>query len=332
MASPKQYAYYIKGNKLAVTQKNTSFNNDPNSRNYGSDSKDVQWESPLESVTDGIELEYTYAPTYTNTSTSTKDSDYFRFLGWGSDGTNLVLFTGTTSIGLVYDLTSKFAAGDNVIIKGSGRWNGIHEVSSASAGGVLTLKTKCSLDHAKVAVNVDITTAGDVTGEDQTATALLDTFKDTWGSQETPHIFIAGAANNANNGFFKVTYSELGDLSTKITLNSRYYFHQISYDRVSGTPSCQAADDHALVLYQSFYDEIEVYKGVTVMEDESFELDLPRYLSRAVVLYLKAKVNEDLGEIDKHEYYMREFKKQVEKHNNSKGSSFRQVQGFWGLR
>ena len=205
MAQVREYAYTVVGNILRLVEKDVNFDNDPTSKNYGPGVDRGEWKSPLATVGDGLQLQYTYAPTYANTSTSTINSDYFRFLGWGSDGTNLLLFTGATAIASVYNLTSKFSAGDNVIIKGSGRWNGLHEVSSASAGGVLTLKTKCSLDHAKIAINVDVNSVGGISGEDQSATALLDPFVDTWGSQETPYIFIADAAANGNNGFFKVS-------------------------------------------------------------------------------------------------------------------------------
>ena len=51
----KKYAYYIKGNKVAIIQKNVT---DASVEDYGS------YKSPTEAVTDGIELEYTYAPWY----------------------------------------------------------------------------------------------------------------------------------------------------------------------------------------------------------------------------------------------------------------------------
>ena len=47
--------------------------------------------------------------------------------------------------------------------------------------------------------------------------------------------------------------------------------------------------------------------------DETFEIDLNRYQSNAVVYYLKAKNAEDMGDMEKREYFMRLFKKQVEK-------------------
>ena len=64
MASSKQYGYYIEGNKIAIVEKDVSFDNDPNSKDYGPGANLSQYKSPLSDVTDGLQLQYTYAPTY----------------------------------------------------------------------------------------------------------------------------------------------------------------------------------------------------------------------------------------------------------------------------
>ena len=50
MAIVRQYAYFLKGNKVAVVEKDTAFDNDANSRDYGPGSDRAQWKSPLASV------------------------------------------------------------------------------------------------------------------------------------------------------------------------------------------------------------------------------------------------------------------------------------------
>ena len=60
-----------------------------------------------------------------------------------------------------------------------------------------------------------------------------------------------------------------------------------------------------------------------MLEDESFDLDLPLYLQKALVYYVKAKLAEDAGELKLREYAMREFKKMIEKHENSRISGVR---------
>ena len=57
--STKQYAYYLEGNKIAIVQKNVSFNNNVSSKEYGPGVVKSAWESPQESVTDGIKIVYT---------------------------------------------------------------------------------------------------------------------------------------------------------------------------------------------------------------------------------------------------------------------------------
>ena len=52
--------------------------------------------------------------------------------------------------------------------------------------------------------------------------------------------------------------------------------------------------------------------------DEESKVDLPTYLTKALVYYVKAKVAEDVGNLEVKEYMMREFRKMVEKHNNSR--------------
>ena len=62
MATEKQYAYYIEGNKIGLVEKNVSFNNNLDSKEYGPGVIRQEWKSPTGTVTDGLELKYTNAP------------------------------------------------------------------------------------------------------------------------------------------------------------------------------------------------------------------------------------------------------------------------------
>ena len=62
MATVREYAYYIKGNKIALVERDTAFDNDPTSKDYGPDVNRTQWKSPKATIEDGIELEYAYSP------------------------------------------------------------------------------------------------------------------------------------------------------------------------------------------------------------------------------------------------------------------------------
>lgn len=61
------------------------------------------------------------------------------------------------------------------------------------------------------------------------------------------------------------------------------------------------------------------------MEDETYELDLPIYLQKALIYYIKAKLFEDIGDMKMREFFNREFKRQVEKHNNGRVPGLRMV-------
>ena len=143
MASNREYAYYIRGNKVAIVEKGlgagvcslSGYSTQTACEDAGgtwtenaTGNTDGEYISPINSITDGLEIEYAYSPTYNLQSTGTEGTDFHRFIAWGSDGTNLLLFTYATA--LVVDLSSLFAADDYIVISGSGRWNGLHQVKS----------------------------------------------------------------------------------------------------------------------------------------------------------------------------------------------------------
>ena len=69
---------------------------------------------------------------------------------------------------------------------------------------------------------------------------------------------------------------------------------------------------------QGFEEETLLYYSVDALNDEDDTIDLPNYLSKALVYYVKAKLAEDAGELKLREYAMREFRKMIEKHENSR--------------
>ena len=71
------------------------------------------------------------------------------------------------------------------------------------------------------------------------------------------------------------------------------------------------------------YDPAYVITEVNPLSDEDDDIDLPEYLTQALVYYVKAKMAEDRMEIDQKEYFMREFRRILESHESSK---------VWGSR
>ena len=75
MATSKQYAYYLEGNRVAIVEKDVSFDNNTTSKDYGPGASKQRWESPQSDVTDGLEIKYTHVPLYYKTQTAVaKDS------------------------------------------------------------------------------------------------------------------------------------------------------------------------------------------------------------------------------------------------------------------
>tara|TARA_Y100001963_G_scaffold143849_1_gene215243 strand:+ start:62 stop:721 length:660 start_codon:yes stop_codon:yes gene_type:complete len=209
MAVSKQYAYYLEGNQLAIVEKDVNFDNNVDNKEYGPGVARQQWKSPLTTVADALEIKYVYSPTYrVNDASDTKTGTAYT-----ENGEGLLSLTTNPSMSAT--------AGDWVLITGSDKWNGLHQVNTTvSSGTTLVLKTKYNGEA--------------VTG-----------------------------------------------LSFTLSLD------------------------------------------ISILQDESFELDLPNYLQKALVYYVKAKMFEDTMNIKGREYAMREFKKMLEKYENSRISGLR---------
>tara|TARA_Y100001973_G_C5193926_1_gene332877 strand:- start:1155 stop:2201 length:1047 start_codon:yes stop_codon:yes gene_type:complete len=344
MAS-KKYAYYNKGNKIAIIQKNTNeaycslsgYENKSDCEaaggtwySSGAFSGDTstygKYKSPTETVENGLEIEYTYAPIYNNNTVGQEGTDTFKFIGWGSNGTNLILFTyGATG---VYNLSSLFAADNWILISGSGRWSGLHQVkSTGGTTGILTLKTKCRLNPAKITPEVTFSgSTASFSSGDADNIQMLNEFKDLTAYRDNKYIFIDAAADTVSNGFFKVTHSSSASdggftLDQKITIDA-------NNDYQSAAATAASEDDDVIAVYNAFYEQMNVYKGLEVLTDESFELDLTRYQSNALIYYLRARMAEDIMNIELFEYYMAKFRKQLEKASDSRKYGPSMVQGF----
>ena len=206
MAASKQYAYYLDGNKVAVIEKDVSFDNNVTNKDFGPGATKHRWESPITTVTDGIEIKYSYSPTY-----RVNDLD-----------DTIAISAYTESNGLLSLTVASMSASEDqwILITGSDKWNGLHQVNTAISGATtLILKTKYN-----------------------------------------------------------------GDSVTEASTLSQ---------------------------------------DVSVLEDESFEFDLPNYLQKALVYYVKAKMAEDAGQLDVRQFALREFQKMIEKYETSRISGLR---------
>jgi len=139
MASNKSYAYYVKGDKIALVQRNSTDSNATGESYH-------EFKSPTEAVTNGIEIEYTRAPWFEYdhiTSASLSSSSYLN--NSSVDGINYLYYTLVGS-----NVASTYVVNDYVFIKGIGKWSGLHKIkTSAYAGGntVVVFNTRVHADN-----------------------------------------------------------------------------------------------------------------------------------------------------------------------------------------
>ena len=385
----KKYGYYIKGNKIAIVEQSDSSSSgtlavahctvEPTTNNTkdlceaaggqwipgssGSTSHFSEYMSPTESVTDGLEIQYSYNPTYLvphrrydNTASS---RNFFAHVGWTVvDGYLTFLPPG----GLNYGSSNYalLATDSHILIEGSSRWNGIHKIqeaewvlgatdAGATHGGIKTY-TKVSeniiyFNDTSVNYNSDdtistidsqfpdslwVTTPNDSTtaGGSDAEIALYPT-----SLQSTP-LWICGSDGNLGNvGLFtnwKMTSASVLDLSSSIWWTT--HGANSALDIIQGGPTLASDTSQDLNIYEAFLDPGFITANVDVMQDETFDLDITRYQANAVVYYLKAKMAEDENNLEMREFFMREFKRQLEKSESAKKRGPYIVQGFKEMR
>ena len=215
----KEYGYYIKGNKFAVVEKDTRFDNDITSKDYGPGTDRVQWKSPLSTVADGIEIQYVYSPTYFINETNKRDVQLDSYKS--SSGYLMLEDAGSND----YSASPESLSVDSyIVLANAGRWNGLHKIKALSAGEL-------------------------------------------------------------------TTYTKYSGSSTSV----------------------------------NFEEVVNMYYDINVLNDEDDDIDLSDYLSRALVYYVKARLLEDQLNLEGKEYFMAEFRKMIEKYNNTRVAGMRMV-------
>tara|TARA_R100001594_G_scaffold22368_1_gene43468 strand:- start:905 stop:1591 length:687 start_codon:yes stop_codon:yes gene_type:complete len=138
MANVKEYAFYIEGTKLCIVERDTQFDNDVNSRDYGPGVHRSQWKSPKSAVADGIQLQYTHTPEYFINETNDVDT---QIDSYKSDAGYLVIRD--TAANDYTAAPESLGAGTYIVLKKAGKFNGLHKVKAVNSG-LITLETKYS--------------------------------------------------------------------------------------------------------------------------------------------------------------------------------------------
>ena len=343
MASSKFYAYYIRGRKIALVQHDYTLGSgqtlsQPGLNAVGSRG-DVQWKSPTEDVAKGLEIEYAYSPRYSVTTAATTQVNKFYVNGWTIKDGYLTFVRSHSASVPSWDASPYSAVGDDeyIVIYGSSRWNGLHKIKASGTDGVLQTYTKINQTVPIVvgSSNIDITAEED-TGSDGIADRsriAANNSSNIWLNNifsTGDYIFVSGSGQAVNNGFWKISDVQAdasNEIDSGIYVTNRYYCYDaantLSTEGIDEIPDTYATYDESVTIYRVYRDFCYLISDVDTLNDEADDIDLPDYLSKALVYYVKARVAEDRGELEQKEYNMREFKRLLEKNESSK---------IWGAR
>tara|TARA_R110002012_G_scaffold160408_1_gene322196 strand:+ start:31 stop:825 length:795 start_codon:yes stop_codon:yes gene_type:complete len=256
MASSKEYAYFIKGNKISLVEKDYTGNGSGLNYTYNAaDGIDLPsgggtWKSPLSAVADGIQIEYTHGGAIEYTSDAFFGSyAIFPFLsnnghlgesaGVFSHATKGYWGIGTSSTVNWTTGNYSLSVGDYIVVSGFAPLNGLHRIQAftdyiGGTNSAMILETKFPTD---------------------------------------------GSFNGSIN---------YGSADTEPTAWTLYY-------------------------------------DVKPLLDEDSEIQIPRYKAVAMSYYVKARLLEDMGKLKESEYFMAKFFKHLERHDDAKVWSLRQV-------
>ena len=147
MATSKEYAYYLKGNKLAIVQKDLVFSSGQTLTQPGLNDLGIAgrllWKSPKESIADGLEIQYVHSPDYFINETDDKNTAIDTYVSLG--GLLKLIDQGDDNYSASPESLSD---GSYIVLRKAGKWNGLHKVKEAGVGYITTY-TKCS-DSATV--------------------------------------------------------------------------------------------------------------------------------------------------------------------------------------
>ena len=142
MPTSKEYAYYVKGGKLAIVQKDWTSSggqtlSQPGLNDLGAVGA-LLWKSPTATIADGLEIQYVHSPNYFINETDKVDTQIDTYVSTG--GLLKLIDQGDNDYSASPESLSD---GSYIVLRSAGKWNGLHKVKAAGTG-YITLYTKCS--------------------------------------------------------------------------------------------------------------------------------------------------------------------------------------------
>lgn len=363
MANIKEYAYYVKGDKIAIVESSNSSSSGFTAVAHctlgGYDTKDTceaaggQWipssggssigsykdyKSPIESITDGLEIEYAYNPKYTlGESELTPQINQFYINAWTVIDGYLTFLRSHQAAVPSWDSAPYSAVADDeyIVVRNSSRWNGLHKIKSGGTDGTLQTYTKVNQSVPTAIGSSNITIAAE--SSDKALVSAADS-SNIWLNaifSAGDYIFVSGSAQAVNNGLWKihsVADQTSGENTSGVSVKNRYFsYHDsgapdLSTEGEDTSPNTTGTSNESVKIYGAYRDFCYILADVNILNDESDTLPISEYLSKAVVYYVKAKLAEDTMDIEAKEYFMREFHRLIERYDASKVHTIRMVQ------
>ena len=150
----------------------------------------------------------------------------------------------------------------------------------------------------------------------------------------TTHTTLTNYKSASSGGYLKVkggsvNYDTTLDVGDHIVLRNAGQFNGLH--QIRAFEDAAATNDSIIFntkysgssSWSAFEETVTLYYSIDILNDESDVIDLPDYLAKALVYYIKAKLAEDAMELELKLYFMKEFHAIVEKYENSK---------VWGAR
>ena len=333
MASRRFYAYYIRGSQLALVEHDSVSGagqtlSQPSLDDIGP-SGGLQWKSPVASITDGIEIEYAYSPRYTFENPTFPNQTKIITPSWFINDSGYLTFT-TYSNTLAYspqqfgvDPFDQVVADEYFVITGSSKWNGLHKVQTINNNGWFSTYTKSSNFHNTGNLGAD---GGSELNSHAAGYIYADTNSGYYLNKILSvgdYVFIPdnsfGSGDGGHYTVTSITESDEADETSQLAyLGTKYFLNE-----EDDLDEFQSGDSHLgneLTGYGAKvkWDPCYINIGVNVLNNEFDTIDLPEYLAKGLVYYVKDKVADDQGDIEQKEYNMREFRRILEKHESSK--------------
>jgi len=277
----REWFYYLKGRDLLLYQLLGGSSNERISQSGVMRSRGRELMYPNEDIADGLRIEYTsidepFVAEALETTTALVSGTSFIF-----QDTSTAFYTGSSDIDfnssgnriITFDDTSKyFYVGQSIVISGTSSNNETFTVAAINNSVTISTTQPLSTETNQSAVFKSAT--GAILG----GTAGTNTFTDFLAADK---IRVQGSASN-DTDYTISSISSNGDALI-----------------VSSVPSALEAAGERITITQIPLEDAS--------PDETSHINLNRMLSLAVVDYVKAMLADNQGEIEKKEYYMKEF-------------------------